>query len=413
MEQSWEVLLMMGRVIMATFRSPLFIMLYIMLFGMVAWQYKRMEELSARLVGIKRRNYLYSALISTLAGLLGGIIGSILLVLVGIDLNNIGLIQLWIIAILLMLINPRFLCFAYAGGILSLFALLTGYIDINVAHLLALIAILHMAESILILLNGHFLAIPLYVKKKTGIHGAFNLQKFWPIPLIALVSMGYGDSSSGVEMPQWWPLLRDYTGFVSEQNYSLLPVLAILGYGDISTTTTPWLRAKKSAFNLFIFSLILLLLTIFAYRWNILLMAAALFSPLGHELLIWLGMREESNKKPLYTEAPRGLAVLDILPGSPARQAGMLSQDIIMSINGETVDLTGKLRDLGCEPGENIIQIMRKDTNIICRFKLSAGQHAGIIPVPAQSASKYLLISDDSIFYLVRRLWRSIKSRLV
>lgn len=410
MEQAFEVLLMMGRVIMETFTSPLFILLYILLFAMVAWQYKRMEEMSARLVNIKRRQYLLSTVLSTLSGLLGGLLGSIVLVLVGIDLNNIGITQLWVIAILLMLVNPRFLCFAYAGGILSLFSLLTGLIDINIAQLLALVAVLHLVESILIIINGHFLAVPVYVKKRTGIQGGFNLQKFWPIPLIALVSIGYGDASSGVAMPSWWPILRDYTGFSSDQTYALLPVLAILGYGDISTTRTPSARARQSAFNLLVFSLVLLLLAVMGARWNILLPVAALFSPLGHELVIWLGMRDENNQRPLYMYTPGGLKVLDTIPGSPAQKAGIHMQDLIISINGENVETPERLADL--HHGENILQIKRKDSTISCRLQLKPGQEAGIIPVPEQYGSNYLQIKDDNIFDRARRLWRWIKSHL-
>lgn len=408
MEQALQVLSMMGRVMMETFTSPLFILLYILLFAMVAWQYKRMEEMSARLVAQKRRKYMLSALLSTLSGLLGGLLGSIVLVLVGIDLNNIGITQLWVIAILLMLINPRFLCFAYAGGLLSLFSLLTGLIDINIAQLLALVAVLHLIESILILINGHFLAVPLYVKKSTGIQGGFNLQKFWPIPLIAMISMGYGDASGGVAMPSWWPLLRDYTGFSSEQTYALLPVLAILGYGDISTTRTPWARARQSAFNLFIFSLVLLLLAVMAAQWSILLPVAALFSPLGHELVIWLGMRDESNQKPLYMNTPGGLKVLDVIPGSPAQKAGILTQDLILTVNGENIEIPGALSNL--LQGENLIRIRRNNHTLSCRLKLKPGQEAGIIPVPEQYGSSYLQIKDDNIFGVARRLWRRIKS---
>lgn len=408
MEQALQVWSMMGRVLMETFTSPLFILLYILLFFMVAWQYKRMEQMSARLVDMKRRKYLVSALFSTLSGLLGGVLGSIVLVLVGIDLNNIGITQLWIIAILLMFLNPRFLCFAYAGGLLSLFALLTGLIDINIAQLLALVAVLHLVESILILINGHFLAVPLYVKKKTGIQGGFNLQKFWPIPLIALVSIGYGDASGGVAMPAWWPLLRDYTGFSTDQTYALLPVLAILGYGDISTTRTPQARARQSAFNLFIFGLVLLLLAVMAARWNVLLPVAALFSPLGHELVIWLGMRDESNQKPLYMNTPGGLKVLDIIPGSPAEKAGIRSQDLILTINHENIETPEGLSQL--LQGENTIQVRRNNHIKSCRLQLKPGQQAGIIPVPAQFGSRYLQIQDDNIFGLARRFWRWLKS---
>jgi hypothetical protein len=200
-----------------------------------------------------------------------------------------------------MLLNPRFLCFAYAGGVLSLVHLFTGYPDLDVAQLMGLIAILHMIESLLILSNGSYNPLSVNVKIGQEIRTGFNLQKFWPIPLVALMSSGIiPDTGSAISMPDWWPLLKGYSTMISDQNYVLLPVLAVLGYGEVCTTTEPWRRVKKSAFNLFIFSIILLILAVLASRWSSLLLAAALFAPLGHETVIWLGKREESRGKALH-----------------------------------------------------------------------------------------------------------------
>ena len=34
-------------------------------------------------------------------------------------LDNTGILYVWMIAIVLMLINPRYMCFPYAGGLLA------------------------------------------------------------------------------------------------------------------------------------------------------------------------------------------------------------------------------------------------------------------------------------------------------
>ncbi|MEN6348806.1 MAG: PDZ domain-containing protein [Syntrophomonas sp.] len=409
MDQLGQILMMMGRVFMETFTSPLFLLIYLFLFFIVSWQYKRMEDVSTRLLGIRSKRYLHSALISTLLGLLGGLLGSLVVVFVGIDLNNIGITQLWIIALGLMFINPRFLCFAYAGGVLSLFSLLFGYPEINIPHLLGLIAVLHIVESILILLNGHFLPVPLYIKKQEYLQGAFNLQKFWPIPLIALVSTAYMDPGTGVSMPDWWPLLKSYTGLHQSQNYSLLPVVAILGYGEISTTSTPRLRSRYSAKNLALFSISLLIISVWASHSPALIPVAALFSPLGHEFVIWLGIREESNKKALYIKPSRGVMVLDVVSGSPAQKAGILSQDIIMSVNGQAVDQAYNLNAFLSAVGKSRIEIRRDNEEQFLNLHIKPGQQAGIIPVPEPLSGSYLQLNKDGIFDLARRLWRKIK----
>jgi hypothetical protein len=179
-----EVWLIMGRMIVETIISPFFLAVYLLLFTLVCWQYKRLENLSAGLIGKQAGIYLASAIRSSLLGILGGLAGSVLLIMLGINLNAIGLAYLWVIALLLILVNPRFLCFSYAAGILSLASLVFSFPLINIAHLLALVAVLHLIESLLILLNGHNYPIPLYIEKKGQVVGGFNLQKFWPLPLL-------------------------------------------------------------------------------------------------------------------------------------------------------------------------------------------------------------------------------------
>lgn len=399
----------MGQVFRDTFTSPLFITIYLLLLFIVCWQYRRLEDISHSLLNYSRQQYLQAALLSTVLGLLGGWLGSILLILIGIDLNHLGIMYLWVIAVLLMLVNPRFLCFAYAGGILSLFSLFTGYPDINIAQLMGLIAILHIMESILIMLNGSFHPVPIYLKRGDQLSGGFNLQNFWPIPLMALLGSGVADPATGITMPDWWPLIKDYNSFDYGRNYILVPVLAILGYGEITSTSTPKQRVKKSAKNLFLFSLILLLLSILASRWTQLTLAAALFSPLGHEFIIWLGMREESTRKPLYIKPPRGIMVLDVKTASLASRAGIRSGDIIMSINDEPVNEYYALQELLSWGFRRLkLDIIRNNQPIKLYINRPPTQELGIIPVPEKPTAKHLILNDDNIFELLRQMARKL-----
>jgi len=53
--------------------------------------------------------------------------GAIMLLL-GLSLSQIGLLYIWPVALLLLLLHPRFLCFSYAGGIVALAVLVLRYI---------------------------------------------------------------------------------------------------------------------------------------------------------------------------------------------------------------------------------------------------------------------------------------------
>ncbi|SHG53645.1 hypothetical protein SAMN02745221_00430 [Thermosyntropha lipolytica DSM 11003] len=284
---------MLGQVAKDAFTSPLFVIIYILLVSLITWQYLRL--------GKGERSALVSSLFSAGYGLLGGVIGSLLLMGIGIDLALIGISYLWIAAVILMLLHPRYLCFAYAGGVVGLISLLFGYPPINIPHLMALVAVLHLVESILIYLNGHFNPVPLTIEKKGEKRKGFNLQKFWPLPLLALISTGYSAYPLNWHFPDWWPLLGPGQDALYRK-YQIVPVLVVLGYGEITYQKDPREKARFSSRYLLLFSLFLLFLSWLASRWEIFIPLAVLASPLGHEIVIWLGMRREGEKIFNYRE---------------------------------------------------------------------------------------------------------------
>ena len=93
-------------------------------------------------------------LFAVLAGMLGGLLGSLLMITVGITVDTRILGPLLAVALLLMLIRPRFICFSYAGGLLSLSYLVFGWPVVDVPQLMGLVAVLHWIEAILIALTG-------------------------------------------------------------------------------------------------------------------------------------------------------------------------------------------------------------------------------------------------------------------
>lgn len=399
------ILFLVGQVVIEVLKSPVFIITYLLLFAIVAWQYWRLEGVTRSLFDYSHNHYLKSALISSGLGLIGGVLGSVLLILVGIDLSRIGIIYLWFIAVFLMLINPRFLCFAYAAGILSLISLATGFPHINIPQLIGLVAILHMIESILIYLNGNINPVPVYIKRNNNLRGGFNLQNFWPLPFIALIASGWADPAAGISMPDWWPLIKDNSLLNHDTIYTLLPVLAVLGYGEICSTSPPEQRVKKSSRNLFSYSLILLLLAIFSSYWEYITIIAALFSPLGHELIIWLGMRQEIKQAPIYIKPPRGVMVLAVKDASLANRAGIRSGDIILNINDEPVNDNKSMQDyLACGWRDLELGVLREGKRLTFRINRNIQQELGIIPVPDNSTAKYLSLNNNNFSSFIRTI---------
>ena len=282
MDSVLSIWLEMGRVWLQAISSPLFISLYAIMFFVISWSYGRKSP------GSNQREFIKSALLSVLIGLGAGFLGSALLVVVGIDVRNLSILALWLISLGLALVHPRLICFSYAGGLLALFCLLTSRSVSCVPQITGLIAILHLIESGLILVDGSTQPGRVCFKKQGQTVQGFKLQRFWPLLLVISCT---SDSSIGYTMPSWWPLLQCHPPAAQDSLFIMLPVLAILGYGETVTKTTPRLTVMRSARNLAVYSLILLALSLSASSYPLMSWIAAIFAPLGHEMLIWLGTR--------------------------------------------------------------------------------------------------------------------------
>jgi hypothetical protein len=354
LELFWAI----SRLFIQTFLStPLHFIFWIVLL-IIYSQYRRLLSVEKKLFGSPRTDVRQRLLHSLAYGTAGGFCASILLFLLGVSLTNIGVYFILPLALLLMLLKTRFLCFAYAGGLIALLAatlqlfpgvvalleatFLKGLVTLHVPGLLSLVAVLHFTESILIRFSGHRHCSPVYVKTAAGkVVGGFNLQTFWPLPLVGLglaAALQVPVTGETLAMPDWWPLLgTDWAALAGEDVvFLMLPLVAWLGYGDVALTSTPLEKVRRSSVALAGYSIVLMVLAFLSSYVSWLAFPAALFSPLGHELVIRLGNRRERAGEFLYGPVERGLRVLDTLPGSEAR--GVLEPgDVILSVTGEAV----------------------------------------------------------------------------
>ncbi|MFZ5652607.1 MAG: PDZ domain-containing protein [Bacillota bacterium] len=372
------------------FLDPEFMLLLGLVVVLVALQYRRSESVRADMFGVKTSRVWRDTAAATLFGIAGGLAGSILMVLAGLPITGSGsvFILVLLIAVLLMLINPRFLCFAYAGGIVSLLNIFTGWPQVNIYQILALVALLHMVESILIFFSGHFGAVPAYFEDGSGrVAGGFTLQKFWPIPLVALTVVGhslYPGAFAG--MPEWWPLIKpDMAGESSHYEYVLVSLVAGLGYGDLAIARYPREKSRISAFYLALYSITLFMLSALAQYFRPLAIVAALFSPLGHEMVIYIGKRIEMAGRPLFALSTRGVRVLDVLADSTAWHMGIRSGDVLIALNGIPLrDHWTLAQALDHVRGPLEIEYLRGPSQAYSRgvaFRKDAGKPLGLLPL--------------------------------
>ena len=385
---------------------------------LVALQYRRMAGASRQIFNLPEESIWPPVLQATLFGIAGGFLGSILLITVGISVLELGITYLWITAIALMLIHQRFLCFAYAGGVLSLLKLVFGFPAVSVAQVMGLVGILHMVESLLILWSGHLAPIPVYVRTREGrVVGGFNLQKFWPLPIVALLAWMLPNQEvirDAVAMPDWWPLIKtELLQGQGEPVYMMMPVVAALGYGDIAITARPEDKTRRAALELAGYSLVLLALAIGASYQPVLAVFAALFGPLGHELLIRTAQRREMQGEPLFVQPQRGVMALHVLPQSPLQKAGFARGDILLSINGLPVNNEYQVQEaLLTVEGDTEIEYFsaRRKQQERLKVKRGAAEPLGFIPAPSRYETVYLEISGTT--GLLRKWWDKLTGAL-
>ncbi|MEW5921941.1 MAG: PDZ domain-containing protein [Bacillota bacterium] len=429
--QFWfDIISLMFNTMIFSFLTPFFWLVIFIVF----MQYRRTVAMEKKLFGRSINSVGIQTLYSVLFGIMGGLFGSFFLLLLGISLDNIGIIYLWPVAILLFMLNPRFLCFAYAGGILAMASLflqaiqtvypalgevpvLAGLLKIHLPGLLALVGILHLTEAFLILISGHRGASPIFLKAPSGkIVGGFSMQRFWPLPLMGLWALVVAETSEmfvgGVAMPEWWPLLGTVmsVGGGEKVVYLMVPLVAGLGYSELALSSHPREKRVKTAFQLALYSLVLSLVAVASVYYPLMIIAATLIAPLGHEFLIKMGNKAEFSGPPLFHAGADGPQIMALIPGAAAERSGLQAGDRLLELNGF------RLRNemdfwqiLSFHYGRVIVKFSRGDRLLTLPLQFNSRnlqEGSGIIFSPGPEAAVYVELKSSSLRDKLRRRFR-------
>ncbi len=453
-----QLFLEISQIFVTTFMIALVMPIFWIVLFLVYLQYRRQAATEEKLFGRSINRVGKQMITSVGLGMVGGFGASAILVFMGLSLEQIGLYFIWPVALLLLLINPRYLCFSYAGGIVASMVLLFRYaflplfpalsenvvieslMRIHIPALLVLIGLLHLAEALLIYFGGHWGSSPIYLKRDNGeVVGAFSLQRFWPLPLVALlVTVVAEPEIVGVNMPGWWPILQPAfePGVGESLQFMIVPVAAGLGYGDMVLSSTPRERTAFSAKWLALYSMALLFVAVGAEYFTPLVLPGVVFAPLGHELLILYGKNKEENRPPRYRQSSPGVTVMMVLPNSPAYDAGLCHDDIILKVNGEPVaDNWELLEKIEASYFMVLLDGSRNDQpfSVILKKQTQEGEYAngtfqsrqdsvrshyfilhrsaalGFIPVPASDSPVYLEMRKPDPLGRLKRLRKKEK----
>ncbi|WP_138753668.1 serine protease [Paenibacillus sinopodophylli] len=414
METAIELLEMLGKAAVQLIAQPFY---YIAVLFIIL-QYTRQIRMERQMFAVKLHHWPSLVLKALIAGLLIGLAVSVVGAFIGVALTGTAVIWLWAVAAILMLIRIRYLCFAYSAGVITLLQWLVGWTalgertdwlgfaavslaSIDAIGLLVLVAMLHLAEALLVRWQGHRLATPLFIEGKRGkLVGGYMLQGFWPIPLLMLVP-STGNGASMAELP-WQPLF----GVDWSQGWSFVALPMIIGFTEMTRSLLPREKAKHAAKGLLLYSICLAGVAALAWWQPILLPLAAIASLLLHEAIIWRSRAKEAAQSPLYVHDSRGLRILGIVPGTPASAMGLGVGEILHKVNGVRVKTKEDLYEaLVLNSAFCKLEVLNLEGEIkFAQRARFAGEHhqLGVILAPDEQANYYASTGPASLLELLR-----------
>jgi hypothetical protein len=306
-----------------------YIFLYVIVIILIRAQYEKYMEFQDEVIGQPSGDISHIIRETVLIGLVAGVVCSFSATAAGISLNADTVRYLFFIMCFLLLLNLRLVCISNAAGILALISLIFGYPRIDVPSVLALAAILHIIEALLIFLNAGRGSIPVFISHNGDIAGAFLIRKFWLVPVIFFLYLFQG-GSNGFSGGLWGGLSGAYA-------LGLDCMVAFLGYSDLAITMPPERKCRQSAIQILGYSLILFVIALLSVKIHLLMYFGAVFCIAAHEGIYLYGKHREKAGTPLFSAVHRGLRVMDVLPGSHALRMGINRGDIILSINGKDI----------------------------------------------------------------------------
>jgi hypothetical protein len=379
-------------------------------------QYRMQIQLERKLFHTRLHSLIDETWRTLLWGWIGGLIASVVLMFIGISLQTDVIAVVWAISLIMIMLRVRFLCLAYAIGVLGVMHIVLMFIpqaadldnvgwifqmivDADVPSLLVIVAILHLLEGLLSSMQGARMASPLFLEAKRGkIIGGYQLQGFWPVPLFLLVPM-QGGSTEGIP---WGTLFgANFSG-----GWSLLAFPAMIGFVELTVSRLPRDKVAWSSKMLFLYGIVIMVLAIAAHFWSPFVIVAVLCTIGLHEALIWYSQWNESKRSALYTHTQRGLMILAVVPGSPAAELGIQAGEIIHKINGYK---TIRKADLHHAMQLNSAFCKMEIVNLQGEIKflqraLFSGEHhqLGLILAPDQQAMYFVANKPMHVFAYLR-----------
>lgn len=387
----------------------------------IVLQYRRQIAFERKLFSTRLHSLLSETWRTVLWGWAGGLLASAAMAFIGATIDPGAVVLLWLISLALIFIRVRFMCWAYAVGVIGIVqtvaaafpglersegvigSLAQSLLGLNVPSMLALVAVLHLVEAVYVRRQGHRFGTPMFFESKRGkIVGGYQLQGFWPVVLFLIVPLQGG---GGPALP-WTPLLG---GSLWANGWTIIGFPVMIGFAEMTMSQLPRDKVRISARRLALYAAALLGFAALAAWLPWMTLPAALVSIGLHEALVWFSRWDEARRQPIYVHSEKGLTVLGILPRSPAEEIGIQVGETVHKVNGQRVR---SKRELHQAMQQNAAFCKLEILNLAGESKflkraVFSGEHhqLGIILAPDQDALYYAEEKQTHMAaYLTRKL---------
>lgn len=350
-------------------------------------------------------------------GIFGGTIASILIVYLGVafDINS-NVYIIFMVSMILMIFNPRFICLSYSGAVLGIFSLIFALLskmlniptlnifNVNIVNLIALVGAMHFVEGILVILDGKRGSIPVFGNRNNTIIGGFAFKRYWALPIVLMV-MGTVASNGGSQViaPNWWPILNHNVNKLLFETVALglLPIYVVVGYNSSTFTRSKKEKTLFSGTLILVFGLALIILSPLGNFGFIYQMALLLFMPFAHEAIAVFDRKKELKGKPIYVSNDEGIMILDVAPSSLGSEMGLRSGDMILEINDiKMINDEDIFQFMEQIPSTLWIKIKRKTGEIMefTKNRIESGSRMGVVIVPRDFPNKKKIMKVEKSF---------------
>jgi hypothetical protein len=388
---------------------------------LIMLQYMRQTRLERKLFHVKLHAWPRTLGRTMAAGLVVGVIMSCTGLFLGVSVTAEAVLWMWGTAAILAIVRVRYLCFAYSVGLLGILQWVLGFTalsersdwagqlaaslsKLDIPGLLILVAIMHLAEALLIRWQGARFASPLFLEGKRGkLVGGFMLQGYWPVPMLMLVPTVSGHGADLI-LP-WSTWFGDSS--LWSNGFTMIGFPMMIGFTELTRTMLPQAKARKASQSLLIYGVCLGAVAIGAAYWSPLTLAAAICSLLLHEAILLVSLYKETTTSPFYIHDEQGLRILAVIPGTPAESMGVLAGEVIHKVNGKRVHSKEELyRALHLNSAFCKLEVLNYEGQIkFVQRARYAGEHhqLGVILAPDDQADYYASSGAVSLFDLIGR----------